>query len=448
MSHDSVDRRSFLKLFGSAAAAGAASAFVPALPTLAAGRDEFPTRLVVFFSGNGTIQDRWRPNGKGRNFTIPDDGILTPLRDWKDDLLIVDGIDMRTTNSDPLSGGAHMKGMGHLLTGSHLRETGKFTANNGNEAGYPDGKSVDQFIAEKVNGNRRFKSLSFGVQSGGANVRNRMCYSGPGEPVHPIQDPFEAFSRLFEENGADRRQMQNLLEQRKSVLDFVQSDLEEVEQQVGHRDRQRLTKHLASVRELERQLMTGDDQGNACEKPNKGGRFDPQKTGNYPKTGQLMMDMIVGAFNCDLTRVASIQWDGAVSNVKPRWVGVNKRHHKMSHQSAQNEEDLVTVNRWYARQFAYLMEKLDSIPEGNGTMLDNTVVMWANELGDGDQHDRQNIPVVIGGGGGGYLDTGRHLNVDRPHNDLLVSLCRSMGVQTDSFGIDKFNNGPIQALTG
>jgi len=420
---------------------------VPALPTLPAGREELPTRLVVFFSANGTFHQRWRPDGKGRNFTIPDDGILTPLRDWKDDLIVVDGIDMRSTNSDPL-GSSHMKGMSHMLTGAYLRDTGKFDANQGSDAGYPDGKSVDQYIAEKVNRNRRFKSLTFGVKAGDPNNKHRMCYSAPGEPVHPIQDPFEAFSRIFEENGASQRQMQHLLEQRKSVLDFVQQDLEEVEQQVSSRDRRRLNKHLSSVRELERQLMTGDDRGNACEKPNKGGRFDARKNSNFPKTGQLMMDMIAGAFKCDLTRVASLQWDHGVGDVKHKWIGVDKGHHEMSHRMHPNEEDLVAVNRWYARQFAYLMEKLDSVPEGDGTMLDNTVMVWVNDLGNGQFHDRKNIPIVIGGGGGGDLDTGRYLKVDRPHNDLLVSLCRSMGVQTDSFGIDKFNNGPIEALTG
>jgi hypothetical protein len=438
MSDSNMDRRNFLKMAG-AAAAGAAA--IPAVPSLGWGDETPPTRLVIFFSANGTIKDRWRPNGTGSQYTIPDDGILTPLRSVKDKLLVVDGIDMESTNSGP--GDGHQRGMGHMLTGTEILEGDKFDGGGDNgTVGYAGGISVDQFIAEKVHDGERFKSLEFGVQSGRPNVWSRMSYKGPGQPVEPEQDPFRAFDNIFKPVVQNQQKMQRIRSRRKSVLDFVKEDLEKVKKRASKRDRERVDRHTSAIRELERQLMTGNDEGVACEPPNRGSRFDPGDSRNYPKTGRTMMDMIVGALACRLTRVASIQWDRSVSGIAPTWLGIDEGHHSMSHEDGRWEEELVEVNRWYAEQFAYLVKELDSIPEGDGTVLDNTVVLWCNELGDGSSHTRTDMPIVIAGGGG-HFETGKFMEVDRPHNDLLTSVCRSMGVEVTSFGNDQFCRGPM-----
>lgn len=441
MSDSRLDRRKFLKMAG-AAAAGAAA--IPAVPSLGWGEKTPPTRLVIFFSANGTIRDRWRPEGSGDQFTIPEDGILTPLRSIKDKLLVVEGVDMESTNAGP--GDGHQRGMGHMLTGTELLEGDKFEGGgNSGTVGYAGGISVDQFIAEKVHDGERFKSLEFGVQSGGPNVWSRMSYKGPGQPVEPEQNPFRAFDNLFKPVVQNQKKMERIRTRRKSVLDFVKSDLKQVKKRASKRDRDRVERHATAVRELERQLTSGDERGVACEPPNQGSAFDPQDSRNFPKTGKTMMDMIVGALSCRLTRVASIQWDKSVSGVKPTWLGIDEGHHSMSHEDEKWEQELVEVNRWYAEQFAYLVEELDAIPEGDGTVLDNTIVLWCNELGDGSRHSRTDMPFVLAGGGG-YFKTGEYLEVDRPHNDLLTSLCRAMGVEATSFGNQRFCNGPMSEL--
>lgn len=440
MTERQLDRRGFFKLMGSAAATAA----IPTLPSIGSAAGDPPTRLIIFFTPNGTIKDNWRPNNT-ENLSIPNDGILAPLEPHKDKVLVVDGLDMESTNHGP--GDGHQKGMGHMLTGTELQPGGQFQGGgNSGTVGWADNMSVDQFIANKTHNKEPFKSIEFGVQSGGPNVWSRMIYSGPAQPVEPVQDPFKAFDRLFGSVIKDKRQREKAKARRKSVLDFVQKDLQSLESKVSSADRKRLRQHLTSVRDIEKRLMTGNANGVACKEPNTGQRFNPQDNKNFPQTGRLMLDMIVSAFSCGLTRVASIQWDRSVGQVLPSWLGISDRHHDMSHEDDKYKSELTKLNRWYAEQFKYLLDKLDSVKEGNGTMLDNTAVLWCNELGDGSRHSRSDMPFVLAGGGGGHFKTGKFLQIDRNHNDLLVSLCNSMGLQETSFGNPAYCNGPLREI--
>jgi len=445
MSSALFNRRGFMKLVG----ATAASAALPMMPSVAraAEGDGAPTRLIIFFTANGTIRSRWRPEGSGSNFTIPDDGILTPLREVKDKVLIVDGMDLRSTRAGP--GDGHQRGMGHMLTGKELLPGDDFEGGGGGSVGWARGPSVDQYIAEQVHDGERFKSVNFGVQSGGPNVWSRMSYQGDANPVEPNQDPFNSFDRLFAPVLENKEKLERIRARRKSVLDFLQTDLDKVRKKASPQDRKRLEQHLTSVREIERRLMTGNDQGIVCKPPDRGGRFNPQANDNYPQTGRLMMDMIVAALSCQLTRVATLQWDRSVGQVEPSWLGINERHHDMSHEDGKFEQQLVELNRWYAEQFAYLVKNLDAIDEPNddGSLLDHSVVLWCNELGDGSRHSRSDMPFVLAGGGAGHFKTGQYLRIDKPHNDLLTSLCNSMGVPDQSFGDERFCNGPLDEIT-
>jgi hypothetical protein len=183
---------------------------------------------------------------------------------------------------------------------------------------------------------------------------------------------------------------------------------------------------------------------------------DYQQNDNFPITGRAQMDLLVMALACDMTRVASLQWSRAVSGVQMgSWLPLiqPRGHHDMSHDAdggtgADTFNDLTTINRWYSDQFAYLLSAMDAIPEGNSTMLDNSVVLWVNELGKGNSHTRNDIPFLMAGGCQGHFNTGRTIDFGgAPHGQLLVSLAHAMGYPITSFGVPQYSQGPLPGLT-
>jgi hypothetical protein len=178
--------------------------------------------------------------------------------------------------------------------------------------------------------------------------------------------------------------------------------------------------------------------------------IDPDSLANYGPTGQLQMDLLTAAFSCDMVRFATILWGGATSGKRFPWLGFDDRHHELSHAgdtdtAAKNK--LIQINRWYAEQLAYLLAKLDAIPEGTGTMLDNTVILWGNELAIGNKHSRRDHRWVMAGNAGGFFNTGRLVDVSgRTNNDLLVSIAQAMGHSISTFGLSTYCTGPITQL--
>ncbi len=441
-------RRTFLKALGVGALGGACLPLLESVGTSAPA--SFPNRLIIFFSANGTIPDAWRPDGEGAGsaWSIPDDGILAPLQRHKQDLLVIEGVDMLSARHGP--GDGHQTGMGHMLTGTELLN-GPFQGGNGGSAGYAGGISVDQYIANNIHDGEPYKSLEFGVQCGGPNNWSRMSYAGPDQPIEPAQNAHSAFDRIFASQSMSEERARQLRNRRASVLDFVGEDLNKISKKVSAEDRSRIEQHLTSVREVEQRLLTGDGNGVACMEPNRGQPFDSSKHENYAATGDLMMDMIVSALACGTTRVASMQWSRSVSNITLPWAGVgNDRHHDLSHEGDGNttaKNKLIKINTWYAERFAALLDKLKAVPEGDGTLLDHTTVVWCNELGKGNSHTRNNVPYVIAGGGTGWA-TDRYMRFDmQPHNDFLVSLSNAMGVPTQTFGNPAYCNGPLPGLS-
>ena len=445
------NRRHFLKAAGASAAACLTTPILESQVFATGG--QFPTRLIVFFSANGTLPDRWRPQGTTGHhskWSFKKGDILEALTPYKEDLILLEGVDMKSARSGP--GDGHQTGMGHMLTGTELLPGDtKGGCDNCPSAGWAGGPSVDQFIAQRIHNGELFRSLEFGVQCGNPNNWSRMCYAGPDKPVAPREDPYSTFNAIAGRVGLDRENLARIEARRASVLDFVGQDLSKLKTQVSARDLQRIDDHLTTIRDIEKQLRTGDDAGLSCMLPEKGSVIDPFKEANFPVVGKLMMDLIATSIQCGLTRVASMQWSRSVSQVNHTWAGVNFRHHSLSHLDGEDRgkelDALVKINRWYAEQFAYLVGKLKSMPEGNGSVLDNTVLVWCNELGEGKSHTRNDMPYVIAGGGGGFFKTGQyHFLDDKAHNDLLVSLCQMMGVNVNTFGNPKFCTGALTEL--
>jgi hypothetical protein len=435
-------RRAFLKSVGAGAIA------LPFLNTLAAPARAQATaakpRLVVFFSPNGTIPSEWIPDGGETDFSLR--RILKPLERHRARLLILQGLDMLSTGP----GDGHQQGMGGMLTGTDLLPGSTMGGCDTCPAvSWAGGLSIDQLIANRISADRPFKSLELGALTGGNDVWTRMIYKAAGQPMPPDDDPYRVFTRVFgsvntTQNAArDRRLFLG-----KSVLDAVQTEFGQLGAQLGSADRQQLESHLESVRAIEKRLYAADT-GAICAVPSLGSMLDARATQNYPSLVKLQMDIASAALACDLTRVVSLQWSASVGQVPAPWLGISERHHDLSHEGDSNTDavdKLVKINAWYAEQFAYLLDKLAAVKEGDGSMLDNTLVLWCNELGKGNSHTRNDAPFVLAGNVNGYFRTGRYLQIDRKHNALFVSLANAFGIDTNTFGDPARGSGPLPNL--
>lgn len=442
-------RRQFLRDMGIGAGVGLGTMSLPLLGARSSSAAEYPKRFVVWFTPNGSIRENWRPTGGETDFALST--ILEPLAPHRDHLLVLDGIDMRSTSEGP--GDGHQKGMGHMLTGVELLpgDTGG-GCDSCPPVSWASGISIDQLIANHIGEGTRFRSLELGVKvSSNSNVWTRMCYRGASEPLPPENSPYDLFERVFGEIDADPFGLERRRALRQSVVDFANEDFQRIRARLSASDLERFESHVEGVREVERRLESAGALGAACEAPLLGDRLDATATENVPTIGQLQMDQAVMAMACDLTRVVSIQWTQSVGNLSFPWLGMSDRHHDLSHEGDGNSsaiDKLTRINRWYTEQFAYLLEKMKSIPEGEGTMLDNTCIVWVNELGRGNSHSRNDLPILMAGSAGGYFRTGRYLSYDsRPHNDLLTTLAQAYDVPVESFGDPDHNTGPMGELT-
>ncbi len=425
--------------------AGAALAAASLLPRGVGADNKPPKRLLIVFSANGTIYDNWAPSGTENAFTLSP--ILAPLAPFQKKLLIVDGLDVKVAHA-PGPGDDHMKGMGCMLTNIELLP-GNTQGGAGTPAGFAGGISIDQRIVKDVGQMTRFPSLEFGVMVHDSDIWARMIYSGANQPLPPMEDPVKVYARLFSGMQGNPAEITKLLKRRKSVLDHASVTLDTLATRVSADDRIRVEQHAASVREIEKQLIA---QTAACSAPSGVTQIDLNNEANYPAVGKLQMDLLVAALACDQTRVASLQWSRSVSQIGFPSLGITSGHHDLSHKpddDAASKAALVKINIWYAQQFAYLLQKLDAVPEPDGTtLLDNTMVIWVNELAKGNVHSHSPLPVVIAGSCGGAIRTGRYLKVPNgtPQANLLVSAANAMGVPLTSFGNPAFCTGALSGL--
>jgi hypothetical protein len=400
-------------------------------------------RLVVMFSPNGVVPSRFWPNEAGGNFTLKE--ILKPLAPLKDRTLILHGVCDKIRGD----GDNHMRGIGCLLTGTELFP-GNIQGGSDTPAGWSKGISIDQelknFLQANPSTRTRFGSLEFGVMvPDRADTWTRMSYSGPNKPLAPIDDPYQMFSKLY----GRMKDQENL----RSVLDELQEDLATVRSLVSAEDRQLLDEHTTYVRELEQELQSS---GPLTSVSHAVPQLEPnvkQENDNIPRISKLQIDLMVSSFAADFARVATLQFTNSVGNAQMRWLGIDEGHHQLSHEPDKNHDavdKLVRINHWYCEQLAYLAERLAETPEpgGGGSLLDNTLIIWTNELGKGNNHTMDNIPFVLVGNGLGFR-MGRSLKFKGvPHNRLLLSLAHGMGHHIDTFGNpDYCTAGPLNELT-
>jgi hypothetical protein len=403
-------------------------------------------RFIGLFSANGTIPSAFFPPGTAPDSPLTLGRILMPLAKYTDKMLVLKGVHMTSTIGANKPGGPHMKGPGGMLTGGSLLP-GSFSGAGG-PAGWADRESVDHAIRERIGGMTTFKSLEFGVRTIGQEPLRCISYGGANMPNLPVQDPWQMFTRMFANADLTSAQLTQLTAERKSVIDFLKDDIGRLKARISTSDKVRLDAHLTGIAGLEQQL---NNAAASCKAPMLPAKMDSGALANFATIGQLQTDLMVLAHSCNLTRVSTFMWSNADSWQYFPFAGVNEEHHTLSH-SGDNDaaatEKLIKINVWHAQQVAYLLDKLAAAADVNGgTVLDNTLVLWGNELGIGNSHTYKDIPWVLVGGGG-YFKTGRYLQYkDQPHNNLLVSVCNAMGMDdVKTFGIPELCTGPLAGL--
>ena len=416
----------------------------------AAGLDGFPKRFIFMIHPNGVIQDDFWPTSTGPDGAYQLSKVLSPLAPFQEKLTFLKGINLDVASAGP--GEPHQTGMGCFLTGMPLQE-GNFRGNDGTLAGWGGGISLDQSIAGHIGRANPFKSLELGVRADvqiGSDVSSRISYASPATPLPPQNDPVRVFESLFKNAGGGGSSAVVQRDKRLSVLDTVQDQFRSLEQRVSRRDRERLDQHFAMVRDLETRLKNEMIDGQTCTAPPQPPRQEVDDEETMESIAQLQIDMMVVALACDLTRVATLQLSNSRNHVRYPWVDSMGDGHGLSHAGPSNanaRKEWNARDTWHAGLMAYLCQRLDAIPEGGGTMLDNTVILWTSEISQGNTHSQKNMPIVMAGSAGGALETGQFLHLpDTSHNDLLTTLAQAFGLEIASFGDARFNKGDISAI--
>ncbi|HJT31593.1 MAG TPA: DUF1552 domain-containing protein [Pirellulales bacterium] len=433
-------RREFLRRLGIGAAA---LPFIGNLPSLGfANTQGRKQRLVVLFSPNGVVPSEFWPDEEGEAFKLK--ACLQPLEAFRQKMLVLHGVCDKVRGD----GDNHMRGMGCLLTGVELFP-GSILGGSDTPAGWASGLSIDQeiknFLQSRPETRTRFGSLEFGVVvPERADTWTRMVYAGPNKPIAPIDDPYQMFAKLY---GQMKDQ-----ESLKSILDDVRQDLDKVASQVSAEDRQLLAEHATFVREMEQELQAAAQQplNHAVPELERGVK---DENDSMPRISKMQIELMVNSFVADFSRVATLQFTNSVGQARMRWLGVEDGHHDLSHKPDNDEESqkkLVQINRWYCEQLAHLVTRLAETPEpgGGGSLLDNTLVIWTNELGKGNSHTLDDIPFVLVGNGLDFR-MGRSVKYPKlPHNRLLLSLAHGFGHRLERFGNPNFcGDGPLPSLT-
>ncbi len=413
---------------GLAKAAGAEAA-----PVTPAG---VPRRMAFLYVPNGINMEDWTPETLGSGYELP--YILEPLQPHRKDLLVVSGLAHDKARPHGDGGGDHARASATFLTGCQAKKT--------DGADIKVGISVDQYAAEKIGHLTRLPSLELGCdrgrQAGNCDSGYSCAYSfniswrTESTPMPPEVNPRVVFDRLFSNNSAAEVGENQARRERyhKSILDFVMDDAKRLQSQLGQTDRRKLDEYLTAVRELEMRIDRAHKF--AAEMPD----YNKPKgiPNDYEQHLRLMFDLLALAFQTDSTRISTFILAHDGSNRPYPFIGVSEGHHELSHHGGNEEkkEKIAQINHFHTSQFAYFLEKLKSIKEGDGNLLDNSMIVYGAAISDGNRHNHDDLPVIVAGKGGGAIETGRHVRFPRetPMTNLYLSMMDRIGAPIDRIG--------------
>ncbi len=392
-----------------------------------------PNRLAFLYVPNGKNMADWTPQKEGADFDLPT--ILQPLAPVRDQLLVLSGLTADKARSHGDGGGDHARALAAFLTGAQPRKT--------DGTNIRAGVSVDQVAASRIGHATRLSSLEIGAEHGAMAgncdsgyscvYSSTMSWKSGTQPLPKEVNPKLVYERLFSTVPDAKRVERDA--RRKSILDFVREDSKGLENKLGVRDVRKLDEYFSSIRDIELRIERADKLP-PVETPDC-----PQPTGipaSYEEHLRLMCDLLVLAFQADVTRVSTFVLANEGSNKPYPFIDVPEGHHDLSHHGNKEEKKakIRQINLFHIRQLAYLLEKLKATPEGDGTLLDHVMIAYGSGNSDGNRHNHDDLPILLAGGGCGTLKTGRHLRypAETPLNNLWLSMLNRMDMNIAELG--------------
>jgi len=434
-----INRRTALKGLGTAVTLPWLESMTPAVR--AAGPAAKPVSRVAFmYVPNGVHMQDWTPKAVGTLTDLP--FVLEPLNDFKSQMNVFSGLALDKAKANGDGPGDHARAQAAFLTGRQPRKT--------NGADIRAGQSADQWLAQHLGDATKFSSLEIGIEPGrqagncdsgySCAYQSNFSWRNDTTPNAKEIDPRLVFDRLF--GGGSSRDKEQSREKRdrlnKSILDFVNDEAKSLTGQLGASDQRKMDEYLTAVRELELRIEKAREVKDA--KP----AFKPTMPAptTLPKDPQehirIMGDLMVLAFQADLTRVVTFPFANDGSNRSHPVIGVPEGHHELSHHGndAKKHEKIRKINRFHVEQLAYLVGRLAAVKEGEKSLLDTSMVVYGSGIGDGNRHNHDELPILMLGGGNGAVKTGRHLKFakDTPLMNLYLAMFQRLGCPTKSFG--------------
>jgi hypothetical protein len=447
MPHALISRRTVLRGLGAVVALPWLEAMAPLTvraSTPAAG--SAPNRLAFLYVPNGVNMADWKPKADGPLGELPE--ILKPLAPVKDDLLVISGLTADKARPNGDGAGDHARALGAFLTGCQPRKTDGFDIRAG--------ISVDQVAASRVGDQTRLPSLEIGCEPGAMAgncdsgyscvYSSTMSWRSATQPLPKEVNPKLVFERLFGAGKDSDRAKRDA--RRKSVLDFVREDAGDLRNRLGATDQRKLDEYFTAVRDIEERIARAEKMP-AVKLP------DVAKPSGVPakfeEHARLLCDLLVLAFQTDVTRVCTFVLCNEGSNRPYRNIDIPEGHHDLSHHGRDPKKlaKIAKINTFHITQFAYLLTKLKAVKEGDGTLLDHCMLAYGSGNSDGDRHNHDDLPILVAGRAGGTIKTGRHLVLprekDTPLNNLWLSLLDRMSIKVDGLGDA---TGRLQAIAG
>lgn len=430
-----ISRRTALRGLGVSVSLPWLEAMAP-LTAWAAGADTknpAPNRMCFCYVPNGMNMPDFTPKAEGKNYELTP--ILEPLKAVKDDVLVLTGLTADKARAHGDGGGDHARALGAFLTGSQPKKT--------DGVDIRAGISVDQVAAARLADKTRLPSLELGGEHGGMAgncdsgyscvYSSTMSWRSATQPLPKEVNPKIVFERLFATKPDAERIKTDA--RRRSVLDFVREDSKDLEQRLGANDKRKLDEYFSAVRDVELRIERAEKLPPVQTPDYKAPTGIPA---NYEEHVRLQYDLIALAFQTDVTRVITFVLANEGSNKTYPMVGVPEAHHELSHHDNKPEKraKIRDINKFHTTQFAYLLAKLKGIKEGDGSLLDHSMIAFGSGNSDGNAHNHDDLPILVAGKGCGTIKTGRHVRYakETPLNNLWVSMLDRMDVKVAALG--------------
>ena len=429
-----LPRRTVLRGMGSLVALPLLGAMVPALTATGRTAASPISRLGFFYAPNGMFLPNFHPTGNGgRDYKIT--RILSPLKDYREQMIVVSGLSNNGLVSPNEGGGVHTRAHGGWLSGVLPKRT--------EGADIEAGKTVDQFAADVLGKDTSLRSLELTTESNftvgncengySCTYQNSTSWRSPTTPLYHERDPRVVFQRLFGDGGSVEARLAQMKADR-SILDSVTDSINQLERKLGPSDRVMMEEYLDAVREIERRIQRTVQNNASGPLPTA-----QQPTGlpdTYEEHVDTLFEMLVLAYQADITRVSCFQMARELSGRAYPNIGVPEGHHTVSHHqlNPHNIEQYTKINTHQVSLFSKLIDRMHNTPDGDGSLLDHSIMMYGTGMGDGDHHTPYDLPVILVGGGSGQMKGGRHIKyaMHTPFMNLGLTLLDKVGVQVDS----------------